>query len=73
MIAKKTTYAMTGLTVKDLEGAIATIRTDGAADDAAIHFFPNGDSYTLKAEWEVVEPDHAEPAGDERPAPVQAV
>ena len=70
--AKQTAYATTGLTVKELEAAIAAVRSDGATDEAAIHFFPNGDSYALKAEWETEVADPAEPAADERPQPTSA-
>src|SRR5579864_3922280 len=69
MIAKQTAFALTGLTVKELEGAIAAVRTEGATDGAAIHFFPNGDSYTLKAEWETEVADPAAPAADTREQP----
>ena len=71
MIAKRTTFANTGNTLKALEAATATARQDGATDDAAIWFFPQGDGYTLKAEWEVVEPDPAAPAPDTREQPTQ--
>lgn len=71
MIAKRTTFAATGNTLKALEAATAAARQDGAPGDAGIWFFPLQDGYTLKAEWEVTEPDPAGPPVDTREQPTQ--
>lgn len=70
--AKKTSFSDDFSTLKGLEKAIATVRQDGAQDDATVTMFALGTSYNLKAEWHEEVADPAAPPADTREQPVQA-